>query len=275
TVAVVGAGPAGMEAARAAAFVGARVTLFEAADRIGGQFLMAGMVPGKEDFLGTVAYFEHALQALGVEVRLGRRATVDDLVAFDEVVLASGVLPRRVTLPGAGAPHVVDYARAFAGIRDVGARVAVVGAGGIAVDLAHLLIEEDHAGAREVTIMRRSGPIGAGMGITTRWAAVQAIRHAGVRALTDVDYLRVEPAGVRIRHDGAEQLIEADTVIIAAGQESHDVLSAELSRRGIACTVIGGARSADGLNAVAAFEQGLRAGDAAAGDRPNRASKAG
>jgi 2,4-dienoyl-CoA reductase (NADPH2) len=272
---VVGAGPAGMEAARAAAVAGARVTLFEAADRIGGQFLMAGMVPGKEDFLGTVAYFEHALETLGVEVRLGRRASVDDLVAFDEVVLASGVLPRRVALLGVGAPHVIDYAQAFARVDDVGSRVAVVGAGGIAVDLAHLLIEDAHAGAREVTIMRRSGPIGAGMGITTRWAAVQAIRRAGVRTLTDVDYLRIEPAGVRIRHDGAEQLIEADTVIIAAGQEPHDGLSAELSERGIACTVIGGARSAGGLNAVAAFEQGLRAGDAAAGDRTNRANRAG
>jgi NADH:flavin oxidoreductases, Old Yellow Enzyme family len=265
SVAVVGAGPAGMEAARAAASAGARVTLFEAGNRIGGQFLMAGAVPGKEDFLGTVAYFEHALDRLGVDVRLGRRAAVDGLAVFDEVVLASGVLPRRVSVAGVDAPHVIDYARAFADLTRVGRRVAVVGAGGIAVDLAHLL-SDDRASAmpREVTIMRRSGPIGAGMGVTTRWAAVQAIRRAGVRTLTEVRYLGIEPGGVRIRHDGAEHLIEADTVIIAAGQEPNGGLAGELATSGIRHTVIGGARDAVGLNAVAAFEQGLRAGDAAA-----------
>jgi 2,4-dienoyl-CoA reductase (NADPH2) len=110
--------------------------------------------------------------------------------------------------------------------------------------------------------MRRNGSIGAGMGITTRWAVVQAIRAAGVRTLTGLDYDRIEPQGVWVRIDGEPQLIEADTVVIAAGQVSHDPLSAALGSAGIPHTVIGGAQHTSGMNAVAAFEQGLRAGTA-------------
>ena len=113
--------------------------------------------------------------------------------------------------------------------------------------------------------MRRSGSIGAGMGITTRWAVVQAIRAAGVRTLTDVRYDRIEPRGVWIEHDGREQLIEADTVVIAAGQVPNDPLSAQLAASGIAHTVIGGAQHTAGMNAVAAFEQGLARRDGGRG----------
>ena len=321
TVAVVGAGPAGMEAARALAAGGATVTLWDAAPRIGGQFLMAGMVPGKADFLETVRYFENELARLGVEFRLGSRITdAAQLGEPDHVVVATGVLPRTVTIPRGDAnpegtlpnpahtaptpgalPRIVDYRHAFADISSLGERVAIIGAGGIAVDLAHLLVEGD-AGARfgepaplpdsaardrflgahgladgrawlttaaatsvrQVTVMRRSGSIGAGMGITTRWAVVQAIRAAGVRTLTDVRYDRIEPRGVWIEHDGREQLIEADTIVIAAGQVSNDPLSAQLAASGIAHSVIGGAQHTAGMNAVAAFEQGLRVGTAVA-----------
>lgn len=294
-IAVVGAGPAGMEAARAAAFAGARVTLFEAGEVIGGQFLLAGAVPGKSDFAECARSFARALDRLGVEVRTGRTATVDDLAEFAHVIVATGVTPRRVELPGIDGPNVLDYPQAFAqllhpGAGQLGSRVAVIGAGGIAVDLAHLLVEGPDARqetdrkerfereyglragavpapARQVTIMRRSGPIGAGMGVTTRWAAVQAIRRRGVRTLTDVSYRAIEPDGVRIEVNGAEEVIEADVVVVAAGQTSRTELAAQLSARGIAHTVIGGARSTAGLNAVAAFEEGLRAGDALARGR--------
>ncbi|GAA3760011.1 NADPH-dependent 2,4-dienoyl-CoA reductase [Microbacterium kribbense] len=288
-IAVVGAGPAGMEAARAAAFAGAQVTLFEAAPAIGGQFLLAGAVPGKEDFLQTAQSFERVLDRLDVDVRCGRAVTAADLAGFAHVIIATGVLPRRVDLPGADGPNVIDYAQAFAGLAQLGARIAVIGAGGIAVDLAHLLVEgrpPDGADgsqdrdrflienglrtgilsppARQVTIMRRSGPIGAGMGMSTRWAAVQAIRRRGVRTLTGVGYHGIEPGGVRIEIDGAAELIAADVVVIAAGQTPRAQLAAQLAERGIAHTLVGGARETAGLNAVAAFEQGLRAGDAAA-----------
>lgn len=276
-VAVVGAGPAGMEAARAAAFAGARVTLFDEAPEIGGQFLLAGAVPGKGDFALVARSFAHLLDETGVEVRLGHAAGLEEVAGFDHVIVATGVVPRRVELPGV--ERALDYAQAFADVSRVGERVAVIGAGGIAVDLAHLLVEDgvsdflvEHglrAGTlppprRQVTIMRRHGPIGAGMGVTTRWAAVQAIRRRGVRTLTGVEYRAVEPGGVRITVDGAEELVEADTVIVAAGQTPRAGLAAELAARGIPHSIVGGARNTAGLNAVAAFEEGLRAGDTAA-----------
>ncbi|MEO9015547.1 MAG: FAD-dependent oxidoreductase [Terrimesophilobacter sp.] len=311
TIAVVGAGPAGMEAARALAADGVSVTLWDAGQRIGGQFLMAGMVPGKADFLETVRYFENELARLGVRFRLGSAVTdVAQLGDPDHVILATGVLPRTVAIPGGEShrvtgsrpaiaedesPRVLDYAQAFADTSSIGERVAIIGAGGIAVDLAHLLVEVGSGSrlgepaplsgpasldrflvshhlaegtsvspVRQVTVMRRSGSIGAGMGVTTRWAVVQAIRTAGVRTLTDVRYDRIEPRGVWIEHDGREQLIEADTVVIAAGQVPNDPLSARLAASGMAHTVIGGALHTAGMNAVAAFEQGLRVGTALA-----------
>lgn len=312
-VAVIGAGPAGMEAARAVAAGGAAVLLLDEGDRIGGQFLMAGMVPGKSDFLETVRYFEHELERLHVEVSLGTRVDsagdVRRLTSAGHVIVASGVHARPVILAGVELPHVIDYPEAFRNPDRIGRRVAIIGAGGIAVDLAHLLVEVSSVARfgnpapidelaqrahflatndladqafnaqalstqilpaqaltapvpRQITIMRRSGAIGAGMGTTTRWAVVQTIRRAGVRTLTDVTYQHIDERGVWIEHDGETQLIEADTVIIAAGQEPHPGPSTALRAAGISHTVIGGALHTAGMNAVAAFEQGLRVGTA-------------
>lgn len=280
-VGVIGAGPAGMEAARALAANGAQVTLWEAGPRIGGQFLMAGMVPGKADFLQTVRYFEHELARLGVRIELN--TPVESAAQVDgcaHVIVAAGVRPRPVELPGCGLGNVVDYPAAFADPESLGRRVAVVGAGGIAVDLAHLLAEgrgsvNDSerflirhglapgtvpAPSRQVTIMRRSGAIGAGMGITTRWAAVDEIRTAGVRTLTNVGYDRITADGVWVTLDGKPEFIEADTVVIAAGQEPQDGPAALLAGASVPHTVIGGARQTSGLNAVAAFGEGLQSG---------------
>ncbi len=302
-VAVVGAGPAGMQAAATLAGHGIEVDLFEAEAEIGGQFRLARMVPGKADYGATIRYFEHELERLGVHVHASTRADVDVLRGYAHVIVACGVTPRQVELPGSDLPQVVTYRDVFADPASVGARVAVIGAGGIAVDLAELLanpggndsddgtarqhfvrdygLGPDQAppataparpGAREVTIMRRHGRIGEGIGPSTRWAVVAAIRAAGVHTLTGVTYQRITPEGVWIIPPRStpeapapdERLVQADTIVIAAGQVPDTRLAAALEHAGIAHTVIGGALDTAGLNAARATEQGLRAATAIA-----------
>ncbi len=283
--AVVGGGPAGMESARALAALGHRVELFEAAAELGGQFRMARRIPGKADFGETIRYFTNELARLGVAVH--RNAPVDDASAlrgFDGIVLASGVVARAPQIEGAGLPHVVSYADVLLRDAPVGARVAIVGAGGIGADLAHYLSRgeanvdestrflyeqglaapDDGAvivtGRKEVALMRRGATIGDRIGKTTRWAVVRALRAAGVAMMPNVSYEAIVPGGIRIRTAGGEvQTLYVDTVVVAAGQERNDALAAPIARLGIPFRVVGGAKDAGELNAVRAFDEGLRA----------------
>jgi 2,4-dienoyl-CoA reductase (NADPH2) len=283
--AVVGGGPAGMEAARALAALHHRVELFEAQEELGGQFRMARRIPGKRDFDETIRYFTNELARLGVVVRLNSR--IDDaslLRGFDGIVLASGVVPRRVTFPGIDLPHVFSYADVLLRDCPVGERVAIVGAGGIGVDVAHFLsfgeanVDESTrflyeqglaaptgdalvvTGRKTVALMRRGAPIGEGIGKTTRWAVLQALRAGGVSTFVNVTYEAIVPGGIRVRTaDGEKRTIEADTVIIAAGQERNDGLLEPIRELGLPFRVVGGAKAATELNAVRAFEDGLRA----------------
>ena len=279
-VAVVGGGPAGMESARALAAAGHRVTLFEASERLGGQFRMARRIPGKEDFAGTVAYFEAELERLGVTVRL-QHAVRDarELAEFDCVVVATGVVPRPIDLPGVDLPHVVSYAELLNG-GTWGERVAIIGAGGIGVDVAHLVSHRgadfytayglDPPGPRvtpatapparaKVTLMRRGTRVGEHIGPSTRWAVVQELRMAGVEILTGVAYERIEPDAVVIRDPGgSERRVAADTVVIAAGQEPETALARSLAGAGRPHLVIGGAGGATELDAERAFREGAR-----------------
>ncbi len=294
-VAVVGGGPAGMEAARSLALAGHAVTLHEAGSRLGGQFRMACRIPGKEDYARTIDYFEAELARLGVTVALGTAVTdADELGSFDAVVVATGVTPRAVDIPGADGDHVISYAALLDPDRraaDVGGAVAIVGAGGIGVDVAHLLSHRpaedpraafyadyglappgvagtgredgpgpDAASPCAVTLMRRGTRIGESIGPTTRWATVGTLQRAGVEMLGGVEYLSIEPGTVHVRDAaGAERAIAADTVVIAAGQESDRELADRLSRAGIAHLVIGGAASAGELDAERAFREGATA----------------
>ncbi|MGA8576099.1 MAG: FAD-dependent oxidoreductase [Candidatus Cybelea sp.] len=283
--AVIGGGPAGMESARAFAALGHRVELFEAESELGGQFRMARRIPGKRDFNETIRYFTNELARLGVAVRLNRRLEdAGALRGFDGAVIATGVLPRHLTLTGSDLPHVVSYADVLLRDYAVGERVAIVGAGGIGADLAHYLsfgeanvdestrflyeqglaAPDDGAlvvtGRKSVAIMRRGAAIGDGIGKTTRWAVLRALRAAGVEALPNVSYEAIVPGGIRVRTaGGATRTIEADTVVIAAGQEPNDTLLEPVRALGIPYRVAGGAKAASELNAVRAFEEGLRA----------------
>ncbi len=291
---VIGGGPAGLEAARVLATLGGEVHLYEAREELGGQFRWARMVPGKEDYGATISYFESELRRLGVHVHLGRELGEDeaDLIAdCVGVVLATGVHPRAVDIPGSTLPHVVDYPAAFEAGLDDARSVAIVGGGGIGVDLAHLLTHRpsgvadfferfDLAPPRavgnarmghisnsarssptpRVTVMRRSGRIGSGIGRTTRWVWLDALKHAGVETRTGLSYRRITPEGVEIElEDGKVETIAAERVVIAAGQERRDELRSLLERLGVPFRVVGGAENPSELNAVRAFGDGLRA----------------
>lgn len=299
-VAVVGGGPAGLEAAVAAASRGHHVTLFEATEELGGQFLLAARIPGKEDYAQALESWRARLLAAGVGVRLGLRARAEDLAGFDSVIVATGVRPREVELApaAAGGPVVVSYAQLLSGQATAGNRVAIIGAGGIGVDVAEFLTAPtpsftldveawrerwgigdpaQHRGGlqprgtggpapttapsgREVHLLQRSTTrIGAGLGRTTGWVHRAELRHAGVRQHVGVEYLGLASEGLRIREDGAEAVLEVDTVVLCAGQESVRDLADELAALadGPAVHVIGGAERAAQLDAQRAIRQAV------------------
>ncbi|HET9103409.1 MAG TPA: FAD-dependent oxidoreductase [Solirubrobacteraceae bacterium] len=291
-VAVVGGGPAGMQAALSLAHAGYRVTLCEAAGRLGGQFRMACRIPGKESFARTIEYFEDALPRAGVSVSLGTR--VDGLAAltgFDAVVVATGVVPRRLALPGSDLPHVRSYADVLLtpeGVGAVGEEVVVIGAGGVGVDIAHWLSHRGggdpvhefyarhglnpdtgdmavNAGAkrpeafRRVTVTRRGRRVAEGVGPSSRWVVLQALERAGVEVLTGVTYERIEREAVLVGVGGDLRRLPAQRVVVAAGQLPHDALVPVLSSAGVPHVVIGGAADAAELNAERAFREGAQA----------------
>jgi len=288
-VAVVGGGPAGLATAVAAASRGHAVVLFERRSELGGQFNYARKIPGKEEFNETLRYFRVMLEKHAVDVRLNTEATVGALADFDEIVIATGVVPRELALPGADHPSVLSYADAIEQPERVGKRVAVIGAGGIGFDVSELLSHEGHptmevaawcdewgvdlavcerGGLKApqpprsprsiVMLQRKSSKPGKNLGKTTGWVHRASLKQRGVETLAGCEYVRIDDAGLHIRREGQEQVVEVDTIVVCAGQESVRDLISPLAQAGSRVHVIGGADEAAELDAKRAIDQGTR-----------------
>jgi len=284
-VAVVGGGPAGMAAADTAAARGHAVTLFEAGAELGGQFLLAQQIPGKEEFAETMRYFSGRFADMGVDVRLGTRANADDLAGFDAVIMASGVDPRMPDIPGIDHPSVMTYAELLSGAKQAGERVAVIGAGGVGVDVSLWLVEHGHrshldpaefrstwgieeeaapaAPAHQVTLLQRSDKrMGNGPGKSTGWVHGLSLRRADVEMLAGCTYEKIDDDGLHITVGGKPRVIDCDSIVICAGSTSVLDLVAGIEAAGTPLHIIGGAKEAGELDAKRAFEEGTRVGAA-------------
>ncbi len=294
SIAVVGAGPAGLAAALAAAERGHSVTLFDKADELGGQLNLAKQVPGKEEFWGLVDYYKTAVDKAGIILRLGTAATPDLLAGFDAVVIATGVIPRDPCIPGQDGPNVVSYIDVLRGTVTVGDRVAIIGAGGIGFDVAAYLVTaqspttdlpewlrewgvtdpalqrgglakdgpQPDAPARQVTLLQRKAQkLGKGLGKTTGWIHRASLQMKDVQMIGGVNYEKIDADGLHVTFGEAREnptLIGADTVVLCAGQLSERTLADALGARAIPCHVIGGADLAAELDAKRAIDQGVR-----------------
>jgi 2,4-dienoyl-CoA reductase (NADPH2) len=275
------------------------VDLFEAADDIGGQFNLAMRVPGKEEFRETLRYFRRRIAVTGVRLHLGSRATVDSLAqgGYDEIVLATGVVARDPKIPGTdehrASGRVLSYAEALLGRRSIGARVAVVGAGGIGFDVAEYLVTGEHSPTLDLALwqrewgvtdpaiersglaspqvdppahqvyllQRKASPFGKGLGKTTGWIHRASLKMKRVQMIGGVNYERIDERGLHVSFGEARTkptLLEVDTVVLCAGQESLRDLYEPLLKAGRSVHRIGGADVAAELDAKRAIDQGSR-----------------
>ena len=288
TIAIVGAGPAGLACAVTAAERGHKVTLYDAASEIGGQFNIAKRIPGKEEFSETLRYFEVRLKELNVEVKLDTSLTTQALnqMQVDELVLATGVSPRQLALPGHSHAKVLNYLEVIKGV-NVGPKVAIIGAGGIGFDVAEFLTHGTHEPSTNVTqfmsqwgidmtmqarggvaeipqnieaspreiylLQRKTSKVGAGLGKTTGWVHRTGLQQKKVNMLAGCEYQAIDDQGLHLTVGGEAQVLDVDHIIVCAGQDPNQSLSQGLERP---YHLIGGAQKASQLDAKRAIRQG-------------------
>jgi 2,4-dienoyl-CoA reductase (NADPH2) len=292
SIAVVGAGMAGMSFALEAIKRGHHVCLFEKGKEVGGQFKLASTIPGKEDFRDSIAYYEQMLTKKNAEWKLETEASIDQLKAYDEVVISSGVVPREVKIPGIENEKVISYPDLLTGKKKAGYSVAIVGAGGIAYDVAEFLThpESDHPkqqfmeiwgidpslespggllesgpinnySKREVYMLKRSvGKFGKSLGKTTGWIHRMMIKKAKVNLIQGVEYDKIDDEGLHISAGEKQHCLKVDSIVICAGQVSNKSLYEDCLEAGISTHIIGGAREAGELDAKAAIREGVELG---------------
>ena len=290
SIAVIGAGPAGMTAAYISAMRGHRVTLFDQREELGGQINYAVKIPGKQEFFEVIRFYRVMLKKYGVELKLGHIISPQSPLTgkYDAVVLATGVRPRKLELEGADHSKVLSYLDVLDKERVVGRKVAVIGAGGIGIDVAHYLtaqtpfsgdvpdylqghgildsneaLEVRKPKKREVTVLQRSSDkIGKRLGKTTGWAHIQSLKSHGVKLLPGAAYQKIDDSGLHLRvamnkgEDPQETVLDVDNIIIAVGQEPRCDLESDLRQSGYEVHVIGGARESLGLDAEIAINEG-------------------
>ncbi|MBB5723028.1 2,4-dienoyl-CoA reductase (NADPH2) [Loktanella ponticola] len=294
SIAVVGAGPAGLAAALTAAEAGHDVTIFDKASEIGGQLNMAKQVPGKEEFWGLVDYYRTSVADAGITVRLETTADVDALADFDEVIIATGVIPRDPAISGQDGPNVLSYIDVLRGKAPVGDKVAVIGAGGIGFDVAEFLVTGDSptedldawleewgvgdpenvrggvrvegpkpdAPVREVTLLQRKAQkLGKNLGKTTGWIHRAGLQMKNVKMIGGVNYEKIDADGLHVSYGKAREnpsVIAVDTIVLCAGQVPERSLADDLMAKGRPVHIIGGADVAAELDAKRAIDQGTR-----------------
>ena len=292
-VAVVGGGVAGMSAATVAASRGHQVTLFEASHEVGGQFNLAKVVPGKEEFHETIRYFKVQIEKTGVDLRLNTKVNREQLEreGFEEIIIATGVVPRALRIEGSDSPQVLSYAEVLRGA-PVGRKVAVIGAGGIGFDVSEYLLKPEHQPQpqpladwqrewgvdpnpnyvseggmqiakvhppiREIYLLqRKTSALGAGLGKTSGWVHRAQLKKHAVRMLRGVQYKAVTNEGLWIDLAGQDQLLRVDTIVVCAGQESVKDLMPSAEQNTLAnYHIIGGAKLAAELDAKRAIREG-------------------
>lgn len=286
-LAVIGAGPAGLAFSLYAAQKGHKVTLFDRSSEIGGQFNIAKQVPGKEEFYETLRYFDVQLKKHQVTIELNTEVDASQLVeqGFDEVVLATGIIPRKLDIPGADHPKVKSYLQVLRDKDPVGEKVAIIGAGGIGFDVGCYLVEQSqvdkpdewlaswgvdksyqHNGAltapvhstsgKEIYLLqRKTSKVGAGLGKTTGWIHRATLQKNNVKMLAGVSYKSIDDQGLHIEVNGEAQILAVDNIIVCAGQEPNRQLQQALIDAGKPVHLIGGSNIAAELDAKRAIRE--------------------